>query len=70
MKTGKSYFFIIRHKKSPLELFMSNTIFIFLLAAFILITSTIKEKEIAKYKYPLAQALHGSKISAFDEHFL
>jgi uncharacterized Tic20 family protein len=62
MKTGKSYTFLLLDiKKALLELFMSNTIFIFLLAAFILITSTIKEKEIAKYKYPLAQALHGSK---------
>jgi c-di-AMP phosphodiesterase-like protein len=56
MKTAIIYFYY-RHKKSSLELLCLILFLFFLLAAFILITSTIKEKEIAKY--PLAQALHG-----------
>jgi Flp pilus assembly protein protease CpaA len=49
---------------------MSNTIFIFLLAAFI-ITSTIKEKEIAKYKYPGTGVTWLQKLAhLISEHFL
>jgi hypothetical protein len=72
MKTGKSYCFNLLDIKKVRAFFMSNTIFIFFLAAFILITSTIKGERDEIQIPSLAQALHGFQKLAhlISEHFL